>query len=115
MSLTHDAHGHHSSAMFDFQQRITLSGTVNEFHWTNPHCRIQLQVVENGSAQVWSIEMGSPMQLYRGGWKPDTLHGGDRIKVIVNPTRNGTRAGQFVSAVTAEDKPLGTGSAQAAR
>ena len=26
---------HHSPAMFDTQQRVTLSGTVKSFHWTN--------------------------------------------------------------------------------
>jgi hypothetical protein len=113
MILADDAHGHHSSAMFDFHRRITLSGTVKEFQWTNPHCWIQVLVMENGSAQEWSIEMGSPMQLYRGGWKPGTLHPGDQIEVIVNPKRNGARAGQFVSAVTSQGTPIGISTARA--
>ena len=35
---------HHSMAMFDQTKTVTLSGTVKEFQWTNPHCYIQLMV-----------------------------------------------------------------------
>jgi hypothetical protein len=31
------AFAHHSFAMFDADQRVTLSGTVKEFQWVNPH------------------------------------------------------------------------------
>jgi hypothetical protein len=33
---------HHSFAMFDADQRMTVSGTVKEFQWTNPHAWIFL-------------------------------------------------------------------------
>ncbi len=48
---------HHSSAMFDAQQPKSLTGTVNQFQWTNPHCYIQL-VVKN--------ERGEPEN---GAWR----------------------------------------------
>jgi hypothetical protein len=38
------AQGHHSAAMFDDSQRVTLTGTVREFQWSNPHCYVQLVV-----------------------------------------------------------------------
>ena len=38
------AHAHHSGAIFEPERTITLSGTVREFQWTNPHCWIQLTV-----------------------------------------------------------------------
>jgi len=38
------AHAHHSGAMFDSTQTVTLTGTVREFQFTNPHCYIQLTV-----------------------------------------------------------------------
>ena len=28
---------HHSTAMFDFQKTIEVTGTVKDFQWTNPH------------------------------------------------------------------------------
>jgi hypothetical protein len=52
---------HHSPAMFDLQQRVTLSGTVLNFQWTNPHCYVQL-LVENkrGQEVEWSLEASAP-------------------------------------------------------
>ena len=31
---------HHSFAMFDNKQSLTLAGTVKEFQWTNPHLSV---------------------------------------------------------------------------
>lgn len=98
---------HHSGAMFDDQKSITLSGTVKEFQWTNPHCWIQMLVqTENGPVE-WSVEMGAIFELYRGGWRPGTLKQGDKITVVINPARDGTNGGIYVSAIGADGKPLG--------
>src|SRR5689334_6860480 len=35
---------HHSFAMFDASQLVSLEGTVKEFQWTNPHAWIILTV-----------------------------------------------------------------------
>jgi len=35
---------HHSGAMFDDKESTTLSGTVKDYQWTNPHCWIQVLV-----------------------------------------------------------------------
>ena len=34
---------HHSFAMFDYNNRITLTGTVVSFQWTNPHAMLHLR------------------------------------------------------------------------
>lgn len=102
---------HHSGAIWDSSRTLTVSGTVREFQWTNPHCWIQLMVTAadppGGTAEEWSIEMASPIQVLQGGWKPGTLRAGDRIQVTVHPARDGRRAGNFVSAVAADGKALG--------
>jgi Family of unknown function (DUF6152) len=89
---------HHSGAMFDGQQTITLQGTVKEFRWGNPHSWIQLMVPKDGVDAEWSIEMGSTTQLYRSGWRPGTLKNGDKISVVVHPLRDGTAGAQYLSA-----------------
>ena len=78
---------HHSGAMFDDQKMRSLSGTVREFQWHNPHCYIQLIVpsADGGPDEEWSLEMGAPMYLYNLGWRPSTLKPGDRIAVKVAP------------------------------
>jgi hypothetical protein len=101
-------HAHHSGAMFDYDKSLTLAGTVKQFQWTNPHCWIELSVQGKDGAEDWSVEMGAPLQLYQGGWKPGTLKPGDEIKVVVRPTREGTtKAGLFVSASRADGSLLG--------
>ena len=56
VALTHPAMAHHSFTMFDAQKQMTLTGTVKEFQWSNPHCWIQLLVEESGQAAEWSVE-----------------------------------------------------------
>jgi Family of unknown function (DUF6152) len=38
------ARAHHSSAMYDRKQLVTLRGVVKEFRWTNPHTTIRVDV-----------------------------------------------------------------------
>lgn len=94
------AAAHHSGAMFDNDKSLTLTGTVKDYQWTNPHCWIQLTVAgADGAQEEWSVEMGAPMQLYQHGWRPGTLKPGDRIEVVIHPTRDATlKAGVFVAA-----------------
>ncbi len=100
---------HHSSAMFDMQNESTLTGTVKEFQFTNPHCWIQLLVPANGVTEEWSIQMAAPIQVFQGGWNPHTLKPGDQIKVTVHVMRDGTKGANFISATGADGKHLGKG------
>ena len=36
------AQAHHSYSMFDRAKTVTLTGTVKQYQWTNPHSWIQL-------------------------------------------------------------------------
>jgi len=101
------AAAHHSGAMFDSARTVTLQGTVKAFQWTNPHSFIQLMVDGPKGAQEWSIEMGSPSQLYRSGWRPSSIRVGERLTVQINPLRDGTHGGVFVSATAADGQPVG--------
>jgi hypothetical protein len=96
--LAMQALAHHSGAMFDDQKLLTLTGTVNAFQWSNPHCWIQVLVPTPQGNVEWSVEMGSPSLLLRGGWKPKTLKVGDPIIVAIHPMRDGTHGGLYVSA-----------------
>ena len=99
-------HAHHSSAMFDQQQSVTLNGTVKQFQWSNPHCWIQVMVNDKTGPVEWSVEMGSPSQLFRGGWRPTILHAGEAIVVVVHPMRDGSKGALFVSATHGDGAPI---------
>ena len=69
---------HHSFAMFDQRRIMTLEGTVTEFQWTNPHAFIELDVQSGGRTQRWAIELNSPNNLTRQGWRRSSLKAGER-------------------------------------
>jgi hypothetical protein len=101
------AFAHHSFAMFDRSKETTLVGVVAEFQWTNPHSWIELDVTnENGTTDKWSIELNSPNNLSRQGWKSTSLKPGDKVSVIVWPLRNGEKGGLFMSVTLANGQVL---------
>ena len=105
--LPGDVMAHHSGAMFDNKETLTLQGTVREFQWTNPHCFVQLLVPSGGITVEWSIEMGSPTQIYRSSWRPHTLQPGQKVTIVVHPMRDGSAGGLFVSGTNTDGTPLG--------
>jgi hypothetical protein len=97
VSLSGGALAHHSFAMFDADQRTTLSGTVKEFQWVNPHAWIFVMVPNHdGGLEQWAVEMGGPGQIARQGWTAKTLTPGMDVKLTIHPLRDGTNGGQFV-------------------
>ncbi len=103
------AQAHHSFAMFDLTKQVTVSGTVKQFQWTNPHAYIQLIAKDaQGHDVEYSMEMGAPMYLYARGWRPRTLRAGWRINVVINPWRTGRPGGVVRDVTGADGTPIGT-------
>ena len=102
---------HHSFAMFDTNAKVTLTGTVTEFQWTNPHAYIELDVTENNSAvkQHWTIELGSPSILQQSGWKYKDLKFGDKVTATINPLRSKQPGGLLVEVKLPDGRTLGNG------
>lgn len=102
------AYVHHSGAMFDITKEIKITGTIAEFNWSNPHANFKVVVVgADGVAQSWAVEMNSPNNLVRDGWKRTTLSPGDKVTVMVRPLRDGSPGGQYVSIVLSDGRTLG--------
>ena len=109
---SHTAVAHHSTAMFEPEKRVTLSGTITEFQWTNPHAWIQITVAgTDGKPTDWSFECGSPNTLSRQGWKPSMLKAGDAVTIVANPMKDGTPAGLLYTVTLADGRVLGPGAA----
>src|SRR5712691_318744 len=76
---------HHSPVMFDRAKKQTLTGTVKEFSWVNPHASIQLDVRNpQGATEVWGVEMNSPNNLVKQGWKSNIVKAGDKVSIVIN-------------------------------
>jgi hypothetical protein len=101
---------HHSFSMFDQAGPLTISGVVTSVEWTNPHVYIELDLVEPvKNAKHWSIELGSPSILQRGGWKFNSVKKGDKVTAVVSPLRNG-EPGSLLTRITLPDgRVLGNG------
>jgi hypothetical protein len=100
---------HHSPVMFDRSKKQTITGTVKEFVWTNPHASIQVEVVNaKGATEIWGIEMNSPNNLVKQGWKSTILKGGDKVTVMGNPLREADKPGLlFLSIKLPDGRVLG--------
>ncbi len=99
---------HHSVSMFDVTKPVTLHGTVKEWQWVNPHCFLQMLVPAGGALTEWSIELQSPSSMYRVGWRPRTLQPGDKVTIIVAPTKDGAHGGTLISTIDVNGRALQT-------
>src|SRR5687768_8782594 len=56
---------HNMSALFDFDQRFTRTGTLSKVDWRNPHIYLFVDVKnEQGQVETWSYE-GPPPGFFR--------------------------------------------------
>jgi hypothetical protein len=74
---------HHAfTAEYDENKRITVSGRVTRFEWTNPHAWLYVDGKdESQKVTTWSFEMGSPNGLLHRGWSRAELKKGDPVTV----------------------------------
>lgn len=94
---------HHSAAAIDIRRTETITGTVKEFLWANPHCWIYVLVAaDDGSTEEWGIEGPPVMGMARVGIRKSTLKPGDRVEVQINPRKDGKRGGGFRSVTLLE-------------
>ena len=70
----------HHSGSYDREHPITMTGTVTEFLYMNPHVRVRFDVKdENGVVSNWTLECGPPRGLFKAGWNKEALKPGDKI------------------------------------
>lgn len=108
LAMSAPAWVHHSGAMFDREKQVTITGTVTEFTWTNPHASFRVDVPNaEGKLESWAIEMNSPNNLVHEGWKRSTIKPGDKVTVKINPLRDGRPGGLYVGITLPDGKYLG--------
>ena len=98
---------HHSFDMFDTSKQITLTGTIKEFQWTNPHTWTWVDVPnDKGGSDTWGIEGMSPNFLGRRGWSKHTLNPGDKITLTIYPLKEGKLGGTFLRCTLPDGKQM---------
>ena len=85
------ARAHHSTAMYDSQNPVTVSGPVKKFEWTNPHAFIYLEVKDDktGKTAEWEIELMSLNHLRSYGWTSKTVKVGEVLSATGAPAKSG--------------------------
>ena len=74
---------HHSqSGEFDRNKPIEFSGSVKAIEWTDPHGYAQIETkTPEGKVVVYRVEFQAPNQLYRAGWRKESLKIGLAVTV----------------------------------
>ncbi|MDT8397732.1 MAG: DUF6152 family protein [Pseudomonadales bacterium] len=91
---------HHSTAMFDDQKQITVTGVIKEFQYTNPHSWLLVDVTAaDGSVSTWGFEAEGPTTLMRSGIRKSTLPVGAKITITGNPMKDGRPAAAWSNAI----------------
>jgi hypothetical protein len=86
------ASAHHSLAMFEMTNPVTIKGVLTRLDWTNPHVHLYVNVKDSkGNWEEWAIEMDRPDFLERHGWTSTTLKPGDVVICTGGPAKSGAR------------------------
>jgi hypothetical protein len=86
---------HHGATEYDMTKIVTLSATVKELQYVNPHTLLSFTVKDDsGKVMEWQGELPSPNLLSRRGWSRSTLKPGDQVTIIGAPAKNGEKGMQ---------------------
>jgi hypothetical protein len=103
------AAAHHSAALFyDVDGRATVSGTVTEFRFANPHAILKFDVVgEDGEIQHWTAETTSPSILRRRGWSQESFTPGEMVTLEGMPSLDGSYLMRITRAFREDGSEIG--------
>jgi hypothetical protein len=89
-------YAHHGNAAYATATKVTVSGTVTEFIWANPHCFLKFDAKDDkGEVQHWIVEASNPPDETRRGWTRNSFKPGDSVTVTVIQAKNGSTIGRF--------------------
>jgi hypothetical protein len=93
LAVVPSARAHHSVPVnFDQSKEITITGTLTEAKWINPHSRFRIEVKqEDGMSVEWLVEMGAVNTMRRAGFEIDKFVVGDTLTIIGWPGRDRNR------------------------
>jgi hypothetical protein len=102
------AWSHHSHAMFDHSKPATVTGTVKEFVFRNPHVYLYVDGKnDKGELVTYWIEMSNIQNMIKQGINQNTLKIGDVVTVKMHPLRDGRPGGNYETLTMADGKTFG--------
>jgi hypothetical protein len=104
---------HHGGAQYDTKHPVTITGTVTEYIFTNPHVQIHFDVKdETGNTEKWIAETASPQRLFGFGWNAKTLKAGDKVTVTGAQLKDGQKIVTVIKVVGGNAPVLTQGAAE---
>jgi hypothetical protein len=98
---------HHSGALYDHAQLVTVSGVVTKMEWANPHSRLYVEgQARSGGEALWQIDLPSVNRLVRLGWTRHVLNAGDKVTVIGAPLRGTAHVAWALNVLDASGRKL---------
>lgn len=101
------AAAHHGAATFDAGKTLALDAVVSEWVWSNPHCFLKFDVTaQDGTVRSWTVETSNPSDMVNRGWSRRSFKVGDRVKVTVEPVKNGSPVGRLLEVAFPDGRVL---------
>lgn len=83
---------HQFSSEYDSQKPVTLTGTITQVNWDNPHVHLTItSKTDSGKANDWQLEAASPTYLEQHGVKQSAFAKGQALTVHGYRASNGER------------------------
>lgn len=99
---------HHSHAMFDHSKQLSVTGTVKELLFRNPHVYLYVDVKnDRGEVVTYWIEMSNIQNMIKQGINQRTLKPGETVTVQMFPLRDGRPGGNYETLSTADGRAFG--------
>jgi len=109
VALAAPAFAHHSAGAFDRTKEVTVTGTVKEWRWANPHP--SMTIVADKSAPVqgeYLFEYPAPMAMQGQGYSRNFIKVGDQVKIKFNPWKSGAPGGLYQEISAPDGRSLKT-------
>ncbi len=100
--ISYSLQAHHSFAIYDIDNKISRTGVLTKFEFSNPHIQLVLEVInDDGSKEIWEIEGMNPRRWDQRDTPRDVTKVGETVTITGWPARNG-RDLMALSAITTE-------------
>jgi Family of unknown function (DUF6152) len=100
LSLAPALLAHHGNAAYDTGKTVTVTGTVTEWLWANPHCLLDFDVKDDkGNMKHYTGELSNPPDIMAHGWSKKMFKPGDEVTVTMVPGKNGEPIGRIYTVV----------------
>src|SRR6185503_19107340 len=108
LAVSSPAWSHHSHAMFDHDKEVTITGTVSQYIFRNPHVFLYMDVQNDaGGTITYTVEFSNLTNMLKMGFSATTFKAGDKVTVTMHPLNDGRPGGNYIVATSADGKQLG--------